>query len=123
VLPLDLGEADVHALIIEDESMIAMAIEDILRDVGFITFDFAPSPAAAIEAASLRCPELITSDVQLNPGCGITTVLTICEKVSIPVIFVTGNIGDVMRRLPGSYALSKPFSVKQLAAAVTEALK
>jgi CheY-like chemotaxis protein len=103
--------------------MIAMAIEDILREVGFITFDFAPSPAAAIDAAALRCPDLITSDVQLKPGCGITTVLKICENVAIPVIFVTGNVADVKRRLPTSFALSKPFSAEQLAAAVTEALK
>jgi CheY-like chemotaxis protein len=103
--------------------MIAMAIEDALRDIGFITFDFAPSPAAAIEAAALRCPDLITSDVELSPGCGITTVLKICENVSIPVIFVTGNIADVKLRRPGSHALSKPFSVEQLTAAVGEALK
>ena len=123
MLPLDLGEVAVHALIIEDESIIAMAIEDILRDLGFNTFDIAPSPAAAIDAAALRCPDLITSDVQLKPGCGITTVLKICENVAIPVIFVTGNVADVKQRLPSSYALSKPFSAEQLAAAVSVALK
>ena len=112
-----------HALIIEDESLIAMAIEDVLRGLGFITFDIAPSPEMAIEAAAHRCPDLITSDVQLTPGCGISTVITICERVAIPVIFITGNVEDVKRRLPTCRALSKPFSADQLTSEVAAALR
>ena len=112
-----------HALIIEDESMIAIVIEDILRDIGFTSFDIAPSPQLAIEAAAKRCPDLITSDVQLKPGCGISTVITICERVFIPVIFITGNVADVKLRLPTCRAISKPFSAEQLSSAVTAALK
>lgn len=111
-----------HALIIEDESLIAMVIEDALRDLGFTTFDIAPSPDMAIEAAAERCPDLITSDVQLKPGCGISTVIKICANVAIPVIFITGNVADVNRRLPTCRALSKPFSTEQLSSAVSEAL-
>ena len=112
-----------HALIIEDESMIAMAIEDILRELGFTTFDIAPSAQMAIDAAARRCPDLITSDVQLEPGCGITTVFQICADVVIPVIFITGNLADVTRRAPEYRALSKPFSVAQLSSAVAAALQ
>ena len=42
-----------HALIIEDESLIAMTIEHTLRDCGFTSFDFAASSEAAIAAAEL----------------------------------------------------------------------
>lgn len=111
-----------HALIIEDESMIVLAIEDALSGLGFTTFDVATSPQAAIDAAALRCPDLITSDVQLRPGCGISTVLTICAGRDIPVIFLTGNVADVLQRLPQAYALSKPFSGDRLAAAVKAVL-
>ena len=111
-----------HALIIEDESMIAMAIEDVLRDCGFTSFDLAASPDAAIAAASRQCPDLITSDVQLKPGCGIDTVLLICSGKSIPVIFITGNADDVKLRIPDAYVLPKPFSDESLAAAVAHAL-
>lgn len=111
-----------HALIIEDESMIAMAIEDVLRECGFTSFDLAASPVAAIAAASRQCPDLITSDVQLKPGCGIDTVLSICTGKKIPVIFITGNADDVALRIPDSYVLPKPFSDKSLAAAVAFAL-
>lgn len=111
-----------HALIIEDECMIAMVIEDILRDLGFTTFDVAPSPDMAIEAAAQRCPDLITSDVQLRPGCGIRTVIKICESMVVPFIFITGDVADVKRRLPTSRALSKPFTAEQLFSEVTAAL-
>ena len=49
-----------HALIIEDESLIAMAIEDALRGCGFLSFDVAVSADEAITAAALKCPDLIT---------------------------------------------------------------
>ena len=122
-LPLNSREIAVHALIIEDEHLIAMAIEDILRDSGFTSLDFASSPQAAIDSAEIRCPDLITSDVQLRPGCGIETVLTICHGTAIPVIFITGNVADVIERLPNSFILAKPFSNGQLAEAVAIALQ
>ena len=49
-----------HALIIEDECLIAMAIEDALRDCGFTSFDVAVSADEAVAAAARKCPDLIT---------------------------------------------------------------
>jgi two-component system, response regulator PdtaR len=107
-----------HALIIEDESLIAMVIEDVLRNCGFDTIDIAPSPEAAFEAVARKCPTLITSDVQLKPGCGIETVLQIRDKELIPVIFITGNVTEVRDRVPNVPVLSKPFNKTQLVKAV-----
>jgi CheY-like chemotaxis protein len=104
----------VHALIIEDEYMIAMTIEYVLRDCGFDSFDIAPSGEAAIELAARRCPDLITADIQLKPGCGIQTVRTICKRPCIPVIFITGSATDARARLPEHAVLSKPFSEQTL---------
>lgn len=108
-----------HALIIEDESVIAMLIEDILRDCGYESIDIASSPEAAFEAFARKCPTLITSDVQLKPGCGIKTVLQIRHKKLIPVIFITGNAGEVTDRVPTVTVLSKPFTESQLVEAVS----
>jgi DNA-binding response OmpR family regulator len=99
-----------HALIIEDESLIAMAIEDALRGCGFTSFDVAVSADEAITAAASKCPDLITADVELRPGCGITAVQSICSEQTVPVIFITGSPGEVRIRMPGHALIEKPFS-------------
>jgi len=112
-----------HALIIEDESMVALAIEEVLRcECGFTSFDIAPSAHAAIVAAAFRRPDIITSDVRLKRGCGISAVESICDGRAIPTIFITGNAADVTRRLPTFRVLEKPFSETALVAAVASAM-
>ena len=98
-----------HALI-EDESLIAMAIEDALRGCGFTSFDFAVSAEEAVTAAARKCPDLITADVELRPGCGIAAAQSICSEQRIPVLFITGRPGEVRIRMPGHALVEKPFS-------------
>jgi DNA-binding response OmpR family regulator len=106
-----------HALIIEDESLIAMAIEEALRGCGFTSFDLAVSADEAFAAAKRKCPDLITADVELRPGCGISTVQSICSHQQIPVLFITGSPGRVRVRMPGSALVEKPFSADHVIAA------
>ena len=103
-----------HALIIEDEALIAMAIEDALRGCGFTSFDVAASAQEAVAAAEAKCPDLITADVELRPGCGITTVQTICSQRPIPVLFITGSPGQVRVRMPGHHLVEKPFTASRV---------
>jgi DNA-binding response OmpR family regulator len=111
-----------HALIIEDDGLIAMTIEEVLRDCGFTSFDVAGSLDKAVSAATMRCPQLITADVELQPGCGIDAVQTICSSTLIPVIFITGRSDRVRARMPDHPVLSKPFNVSDVEAAVRLAL-
>ncbi len=111
-----------HALIIEDESLIAMTIEEILSDCGFTSFDIAPSSEEAIKAAELRCPALITADVELSPGCGIEAVNAICGGPPIPVIFITGSASEVASRMPQHPLIVKPFTSEAVITAVKLAL-
>ena len=46
-----------HALIIEDELLIAFALEEILQELGFDSVDIADSEATAMEAASRNRPD------------------------------------------------------------------
>ena len=47
-----------HALIIEDDDLIAMTIEEVLRKCGFTSFHFAVSLDEAVAAARERCPPI-----------------------------------------------------------------
>ena len=112
-----------HALIIEDEPLIAMASEDALRDCGFTSFDFAVSVDEAVAAAERQCPDLITADVDLRPGCGIAAVQSICSVRPIPVLFITGSPTEVRIRMPGHALVEKPFSATHIAAATKLTLR
>lgn len=107
-----------HALIIEDESFIAMSIEDILRTCGFTSFDLASSVEDAISAARINCPDLITADFDLRPGSGIDAVNAICSGPQIPVVFITGSAAEVRRELPHHPLVEKPFTPSAVLAAV-----
>ena len=98
-----------HALIIEDEPLIALLIEDRLRALGYVTFDFAATETEAVAAATRRCPDLITSDVRLPEGCGIAAVETICGGGPIPVVFITATAWQVRQRMRDAAVVEKPF--------------
>lgn len=121
-LPLQFGTTSMHVLIIEDEALIAMSIEDTLRECGCSSFDFAANAADAVAAAQMRCPDLITADVRLAPGCGIEAVGTICCIKAIPVIFITGTAADIPLRRPGSIIVHKPFDEADIKGAFWRAL-
>lgn len=111
-----------HALIIEDECLIAFAIEEALRDCGFTSFDVAISAEEAVTAAARKCPAFITADVKLRPGCGIAAVQSICSEQPVPVLFITGSANEVRTRMPTHPVLEKPFSANHVVAAVKSAL-
>lgn len=112
-----------HALIIEDEVFTAMLIEDRLRELGFTSFAIAGSENEAVAAAFERCPDLITADVQLAPGCGINAVRRICDKKQIPVLYITCTATVARDRCPQAVVIQKPFGEADLRGAVLAARK
>jgi CheY-like chemotaxis protein len=110
-----------HALIIEDQFIVATLVEDVLRDLGYKTFDRVESDAEAIAAAMKRCPELITADQRLTDGTGVNAVRAICNMHPIPVVFVTGYPGEVLELVPDAVVIAKPFAVRTLREAVLQA--
>ena len=112
-----------HALIIEPESFTAQLIEDCLVDLGFTSFDFAVDEDEAVTRASSRCPELITADVTLARGCGVSAVQRISHTVPIPVLYVTAASSEVRSRCPTAAIVRKPFSIGELIWGVEQALQ
>jgi DNA-binding response OmpR family regulator len=107
-----------HALIIEDEPLIALAIQDVLADNGCTSFDLASSFDSALAAAARRCPDLITADVRLAPGNGVDAVQAICADRHVRVIFITGTGAEARERCPDLIVIDKPFTAAQIAGAM-----
>lgn len=110
-----------RALIIEDEFFITMVMEDVLRPLGYTSFDVADCVAEAIQAAEENCPDLIVADERLADGRGTDAVRAICSGRKIPVVFVTGSAQEVSAVLPNAIIVQKPFQEGNVRAAVQEA--
>ena len=107
-----------HALVIEDNALIAEMIRDYLEDCGYDSVDLANTQAEAIKLAERRCPDLITADDRLETGSGVEAVRHICHDKAIPVIFIVADPTNVRRALPNALLLQKPFSEIALASAI-----
>ncbi|HST35258.1 MAG TPA: response regulator [Allosphingosinicella sp.] len=110
-----------HALIIEDEPIIALLIEDRLAASGCTSVDFAVTEAEAVAAAERRPPDLVTADVRLAAGCGIAAVEAICRRRPVTVLFLTASGWEVLQRLPHAVVVPKPFAAATLDRALAEA--
>jgi len=111
-----------HALIIEDELLLAFAVEEALSQLGYATFEIATSMAQAIEAAERQCPDLIVADHHITDGTGTEAVQAICSEKQIPVVFVTGSEAEVRAQLPDALIVAKPVTLSQLQENVSAAV-
>jgi DNA-binding NtrC family response regulator len=107
-----------HALIIETDTLIAMSIEDALREIGFTSFVFAVTASEAISAATRRFPDLVTSGLRLLEGTGIEAVEAICEDHRVPVVFITTTGWVVREQDEAAEVVQKPFRFPALHHAV-----
>jgi CheY-like chemotaxis protein len=110
-----------HALIIEDEMLIALEVESLLHDFGFESCDIVDNPDDAVKSALARRPDLVTADIRIVGGTGIEAVLAITDKLGpIPHVYVTGN-ADMLTGKTAAPVVDKPLSRHALAAACQQA--
>jgi DNA-binding response OmpR family regulator len=111
-----------HAFIIEDDYLIAQSLQDMLERMGFTSFSFAKSEDAAVMGAGEQQIDLITADVRLLPGDGLSAVEAICTRRHIPVVFITGYADELIERAPNVTVVQKPIKEEELGARVRQVL-
>jgi len=110
-----MASSDRHALIIEDEMLIALELEALLQDLGYKTFDIADTPQDALACALARRPDLMTADVRIIGGTGVEAVKAIQARLGpIPYVYVTGN-ADMLRAEVAPVVVDKPITSRALA--------
>lgn len=112
-----------HALVAEDNSLMAMLISDMLEEIGISVVRTANSAEGAKEAMSEGGFDIATLDVNLE-GHGIYGVASMLHARSIPFVFVTGyrELPFCPAELSNAPRLDKPFTLRQLAAALVKAI-
>lgn len=112
-------------LIIEDEPIIAMDIETIVRDMGHDVTGIAVTHSEAVGMATARRPGLVLADIQLaDNSSGIDAVRDILERFPVPVIFITAFPERLLtgERPEPTFLITKPFQRATVKAAIAQAL-
>lgn len=114
-----------RVLIIEDETLIAMDLHDIVSRLGHEVVGTADTAKKAVAAAVRFEPDLILADIQLADGSsGIDAVSEILTGTSIPVIFITAFPDRLLtgERPEPTFLITKPYLEETVQAAVSQAL-
>jgi DNA-directed RNA polymerase specialized sigma24 family protein/CheY-like chemotaxis protein len=120
-------ERQTHAevLIIEDEPIIAMDLETIVRDLGHGVTGVAVTRDEAVALAMSRRPGLVLADIQLaDDSSGIDAVKDILAQFEVPVIFITAFPERLLtgERPEPTFLITKPFQRSTVKAAISQAL-
>lgn len=114
-----------EVLIIEDEPIISMDLEEIVRELGHKVSGTAVTRTEAVAAAAHHKPGLVLADIQLADGSsGIDAVKDILGGISAPVIFITAFPERLLTgdRPEPTFLITKPFQRNAVKAAISQAL-
>jgi CheY-like chemotaxis protein len=115
-----------HALVIEDDAVVAALIAEVLGEIGAGTepvwVAIAATEEQAVAAAGEHCPDVITADLHLRAGSGRAAVRRIGQRCNgTAVVYVTGN-PEELHDMPEAHIVAKPFTVDALRRAIDAAL-
>lgn len=113
-------------LIIEDETVIAMDLENIISDMGHRVTGVARTREDAISLGQADAPDLILADIQLaDNSSGIDAVNDLLEALEDrPVIFITAFPERLLTgdKHEPAFLISKPYAEDQVVSAVSQAM-
>ncbi len=114
-------------MIVEDEGVVALELEECLRQLGYAVPAVAATGSEAIARAADLRPDLVLMDIRLKGGMdGIDAARQIMAEQKIPVIYLTAHSDDATvqrarKTAPFGYVL-KPWEEKSLQIAIDMAL-
>ncbi len=118
-------ESTTSVLIIEDEPLISMQLEDLVRSLGHDVCGMAATRTQALAIVAEQTPGLVLADIQLADGSsGLDAVDDILSIASVPVIFITAYPERLLTgdRPEPTYLVTKPFQESTVRAAISQAL-
>jgi CheY-like chemotaxis protein len=114
-------------LIVEDESVVAEDLKEIILSLGYTVAGIADNSASALLLVKEKSPDLITMDINLSgPVDGISTMEQIRNESDVPVIYLTSFSNDLIlerakKTKPSGYII-KPFNERYIHTSIEIAL-
>jgi CheY-like chemotaxis protein len=116
-------KSGLQVLVVEDESMVAMLIEDMLTDLGHHVVATSGSMSNARNLVSDKNADLAILDVYLNGEETYPFAASLTSR-KIPFIFATGyGSFGIKAEWSGVPVLQKPFQASELAEAIDRAIR
>ena len=112
-------------LIIEDEPIIALDIESMVRELGHEVTGVARTHKEAVAMVKARPPGLVLADIQLADGSsGLDAVNEILTTLEAPVIFITAFPERLLtgEKPEPAFLVTKPFRPETVKATISQAL-
>jgi CheY-like chemotaxis protein/DNA-directed RNA polymerase specialized sigma24 family protein len=112
-------------LIIEDEPIISLDLQSIVREMGHTVAAIATTRDEAVRAARKTEPGLVLADIKLADGSsGIDAVRQILSEVQVPIVFITAYPERLLtgERPEPTFLVTKPFVPETVRVAVSQAL-
>lgn len=114
-------------LIIEDDLILALSVEMMLKKIGFNHIKKAETGEEALELIKTFTPDVLLVNINLGAGIsGIETVKKIQATMPIPALYVTGNSDNHFRTLAEQTNfigyLIKPITLRELHDALSSLL-
>jgi CheY-like chemotaxis protein len=100
-----------HALVIEDDYLVADYIAALAEFSGATSTAIASTQEEALKSAKAKRPTVILCDVRLDEGCGPSAIGEILACLGpIPVLYITGIPEECPTSHRAHSVLPKPFS-------------
>lgn len=112
-------------MIIEDEPLIALDIEHMVKELGHRVTGIARTRTEAVDLFARTSPKMVLADIQLADGSsGIDAVNDILKSSEIPVIFITAFPERLLtgERPEPAFLVTKPFNPDMVKALISQAL-
>ncbi|MEQ8043990.1 response regulator [Xanthomonas hortorum] len=107
-----------RVLLVEDESVVAMLLEDCLIELGYEIAATVGDVDAGLEEVKKGNLDLALLDVNLG-GSYSFPIAEELDARGVPYIFVTGySVGGIPEKLQHRHGLQKPFHLRDLQAAL-----
>jgi CheY-like chemotaxis protein len=113
------SEEKKRILIVEDDMIISLVIENMVKELGHDVVGKATTGDEAIKLAVTHSPDLLLMDIRLKGEMdGIEAVTAIKQKIKTSVIYLTGNSDRVnyerARETEFIDLITKPFTISDL---------
>ncbi|MGB7294628.1 MAG: response regulator [Candidatus Aminicenantales bacterium] len=115
-------------LVVEDEAIIAMDIQSILKKIGYSSAEVVHSGEESIQKVAAGRPHLVLMDIKLKGNLdGIQAAHQIYDQFRVPVVYITAY-GDenTLKRANGTGRfgyITKPFEENELQTTIQDALQ